>query len=729
MSDRRKVLLDTYSDNPPPSGWCVVEDPVALIEHALSDHPLFVRGENLCRWAEDFGVGRHWDVTRLKSPAHELVEQCPGLTQEEAKDVLHRVGTQAAHLRRPLQLQEVLEALLQQGTMWSGYPSADHALAWLIWLVERDIDEPLAKLVGQQARMWESISPPLLRQAYSVGSPEAAWSVLKEWLRLEPSPQAWPAPPPLHLTGKLAARLQRDLTQMAVQTGTDFFVSLVDRGPDRTLLWAAAQACADVLFENPASATMERVRRLERYLHHDTVQKLKSIVAPPNPGLPAWEFHQLENWYTEKYVPHREWRCRMREQVEQERWETEHAIDFAHQYLKYFLAACCGGDGAEHLSWVKSAALRDVSKGYVHLLIVLDGLAYPDALRLSSEIERGSRRLSLDRQSIALCPLPTVTEFTKLAVARGMPPVDALCDSVRMICSSADEVSQALAEAESGDIVVWALAEPDKTYHFRTAAGPESAQLEVGAQIVSIARYVITLADKVADRLRLRIFITTDHGRLLKNSERTRPVPLGMSAHGRAAWGPVDLPFDASGWLIDEDIAYLHPSRFGLPADRCYAVILSDRVFLTADGRGGREAFPHGGLFPEEVLVPWLEFTRDREPFPVDVLLSGRGEDGKAGRALLTVSNLGPVPIRLSGMTTERPVYQIALDQVVGALSSESLNIDLSPWPSRHELSELGGHLTYLLPDGQPVMCKVRVQLETESLYDRSDILNELGGI
>jgi len=727
MSSQREVQLDPYGDNVPPAGYTLVEDPVTLIEVALGDVPLYVRGVNLCRWADDLAFGRGWKTNWLKSPMQELKEQCPYLSDEEAQVLVAQLGDRLSALRRPIELNEVLCEVWGEATLWASEPEVDHAFHWLTWLSQQAPDEPQMKLVGQQAQTWELKAPPQLRRAYSVRSATEAWSLLKEWLKVAEAQQEWPPPPRFPLLGDLSHRLQDDLTREAVETDTDFFIALVSRAPDRDLLTTAANVCAEVLISNPQKATGERVRRLERYLPYDVIQKLNDLIRPPDPGLPEWDFGHIENWYTRKYIPYREWTSRHGAASGDEGWVAVHAREFARHFLRYYARARVGGDGAARLAWQKSASLWDAGSDEVHLLVVLDGLTYPDALRLSSHIQQSSRRLLLDGLTLAVAPLPTVTEFAKFAVAKGMLPSDALADTARRVYTSLDAVNQAANNATRGTVLAWALLEPDRTYHFRADAGPSNARLEAEAQLAIIARHIASVAEKVPNDVHLRIFITTDHGRLLTNAVRTRPIPNEMKSHGRAAWGTYDIRFDHTGYLIDDDIAYLHPLYFGLPEGQVYAVIVSDEAFLTANARGGSEPFPHGGLFPEEVLIPWIEFTRDREPPQVVVALTGKGEEGKAGGATLTIGNLGPVSITLVALTVDRLGTRVDLVDEIGAFDKKSIAISLPRWPSRKDLRNLAISLTYLLPDGQPVKHPIQPELETESLYETPDILDQFG--
>lgn len=729
MSSPRKVLLDFDGDNRPPPGYIVVVDPVGLVEHALESDPLYVKGEDLCRWAENLAVGRGWHTTRLRSPAKELIEKCPALSPDGARELVNDLGERLDDLKRPLQLTDMLDDLYGEAELWTGEPMSDHAFRWLCWVAQQTGTGPRWELVWQLAQNWQVQADLPLKPAYSARSGAGAWSLLKEWLKVCDSKHPWPEPPQMPLTGSLSQRLKQDLIKEAVETRTDCFGALLARTPDKALLKEAAQACADVLLKNPQEATPERLSRMEGYLTHDTALKLKDLVETEDPGLPKWKFDQLEAWFTEKYLPYREWTYRRGVTGEGCGWSVHSATEFARQYLEYYVSARVGGDGAEHLAWAKSAHLRNCGRDFVYLLVVLDGLAYPDALRLIEYIERHTQRLFLDDRTIALGPLPTVTEFAKPAVCQGMRPSEAIEANTKMTYTSVDAVGRALLTAAPGDVLVLSLQEPDRTYHFRADAGPDSVRLEVDAQMLIIAKNIVFLANKAPNELRLRVVITTDHGRLLVNTERTRHIPQGMKAHGRAAWGSSDVQLDKSGYSMKEDLVYLDPARFGLPQGQVYAVIVSDQAFLTTDGRKGKEPFPHGGLFPEEVLVPWLEFTRDHEQPALGITLRGKGEEGKAGTGALTVANLGDVPITVVELTVDASGTRVAIEKEVGAFQEWSMEVALPKWPSRQDLEGLVMYLTYLLPNRQRIKKEFQPELETESIYEKPDILGELEGL
>ncbi len=38
-----------------------------------------------------------------------------------------------------------------------------------------------------------------------------------------------------------------------------------------------------------------------------------------------------------------------------------------------------------------------------------------------------------------------------------------------------------------------------------------------------------------------------------------------MQAHGRTAWGDASRAYPASGYIVEDEIVFLHGERFGLP--------------------------------------------------------------------------------------------------------------------------------------------------------------------
>ena len=136
-----------------------------------------------------------------------------------------------------------------------------------------------------------------------------------------------------------------------------------------------------------------------------------------------------------------------------------------------------------------------------------------------------------------MSPIPTITETSKKALIHGCTPRDAvdedssaMSDSVRFVSENQDLAAE-LGKATIGSFFVWSNLEPDRTYH--TNADKQALLDKVDGALRTLADRIVKAASEVPAHLRLRIIVTTDHGRLLGPSKRTIPVPEGMESHQR----------------------------------------------------------------------------------------------------------------------------------------------------------------------------------------------------
>ncbi|GIV81904.1 MAG: hypothetical protein KatS3mg051_1258 [Anaerolineae bacterium] len=283
----------------------------------------------------------------------------------------------------------------------------------------------------------------------------------------------------------------------------------------------------------------------------------------------------------------------------------------------------------------------------MNLLVVLDGLHHVDAQRLLATLQAEARRLTLRRADLLFAPLPTVTQFAKEALVKGVLPRDsAEAPPLGEDISESKSPLKKLEAGSPGDVFIWRIQEPDRTYHSRN--GYDSLQDEVQGQLNTVAGKIADIVNQLSSRIALRVILTSDHGRLLGTSQRSVPVPEGMQAHGRAAWGRTHLEYPllpATCWMATWRIC--SANAFGLAED--VAIILDESAFLTNDGKQGSERYAHGGLFPEEVLVPWIELERDVAPVQESRAFASRcGSPAKAERGSRVFSTFrSPTTTRL----------------------------------------------------------------------------------
>ncbi|MFC6667132.1 hypothetical protein ACFP9V_18635 [Deinococcus radiopugnans] len=421
---------------------------------------------------------------------------------------------------------------------------------------------------------------------------------------------------------------------------------------------------------------------------------------------------------TDAYLPYRSWN------------EADHAAlrphlrQFVEAFLDVYAAALNGGAHAERLIWRRSAAL--CGQPYVTLVAVCDGLHLHDLAILQRELARHDtgRRLTLTGQDIAFGALPTITSRAKPALFCGVAPAQTGTQPLLGFqATKEDRVGEALRGAAAGDVVFWNIAEPDVIYH--KAESLDRARDEVSARLSVIARRLLGLLTALPEGLPVQLVVTTDHGRLLRASGRTATPPDGFNPEGRAAYGAwADIP--AAGFRLEENMVLLGRSRYGLAEDA--AALFSDETFVDTAGRGGNVICPHGGLSPEEVLLPWVTYVRDLAFRLPTLTAEGDGQAEEPGTFILTLTNPNSVPLvveRLGG-----PLGAQVTDWApwtVAPQSQQRLTVALGSWPTSAALSALTLRATVRAPRSAAQDVAVTLKLKSVELYtSTADILGDL---
>lgn len=715
-----KVYLDPEGSAAVPTGWRLVETEVEFLQAAFSQVPLVIRGHHLCRWAQEFYKGRDEPVEVLLSPAEALRGACPTLSRTQALALARRLGETLDDLSQPLTLQQIARALWP-GDWWCEAPSEKRAAAWLLWWLETDPSEPekvLLKALAQHYRQCASNVSAAVRDVYAVCGQQDAQAVLEAWLGLA-SPQAndW-SEFPLELSEAAKGHLLSKFRSW-VASNPERLLALFERiGVNRQLLPLAAETLALYYQQHPEGLTLNAFRRIDRYLTQSSRQTLRSLIPVPPPNEPPNEAKQLVTWYLNDYLPYRLWPRQDSNLI------ATRGRQFAESYLKLYSEAISGSADRELLSWMKAKNLKQPEQ--VTLLVVLDGLGYTDMRHFWGEMQRADvhGRLTLLNKEVAFGPLPSITSVAKPALLSGVTPrVAEHHPQLGPVLSKDKELEQALSNARAGELYIWRVEEPDSTYHSHNHQDQDTVVRMAHAALSGIVARLCGCIAAVPAELSLRLVITTDHGRLLATSRRTVAVPPGMTPHQRAALGRTQRRYPAEGYLIEGEVAYLDGQRFDIPED-C-AIILSEASFLKQDSKAGVEIFPHGGIYPEEVLIPWWVIGRDVTFQALGVELVGRGVSGRRARLQIVLDNPNPVPVRVTGVCVSWQADTIDLTQVIQPLTKEIVDIDIA-WPTRKQVANAQAYLHYRLPDGHPMQVAATISLESEEMYERENPLEDL---
>jgi hypothetical protein len=255
----------------------------------------------------------------------------------------------------------------------------------------------------------------------------------------------------------------------------------------------------------------------------------------------------------------------------------------------------------------------------------------------------------------------------------------------------------------------------------------DTLKREVEGQLQALARTIIDIVEQVPEHLPLQIILTSDHGRLFALSERTIPAPAGMSGHWRAAWGKTDIQYPAQGYIVHDEVVFCHAERFGMTED--FVMPLTEKAFLTSDDRTGKERFAHGGIYPEEVIVPWVVMVRDHIPPKVTITITGRANAGHRGKLILEIDNqLSDINLTLLEVifTIEQRASQLTLNGIVGAHSSQKFEIEILHWPSVKQAQNAMGQCHLKQPNGLIFEVTAQVNIQSDEMYQSDNILEDL---
>jgi hypothetical protein len=656
-------------------------------------------------------------------------------------------------LAQPIRAATVLGQLFPQTPFaWDGTPSLEHAATWLLWLEEGAIPSHYAPLVDAQATIWDVGSGNA--QGLYAASSEEAEARLQAWLGAWPldtiearhlsqrfaSRERWGAFP-LPIPQRWLNRLRDSARGALARDGIAAWQSARRSSQTSSLLSIWAVATLEWLQEHSTEASSAVAKTLWPYLSAGEATQLRRLVPPVEPGdifeqaRPRPE--DVLEWARSQYLPWRMWQVENGGEPEKTR-VAEFADKFGRWLLGFYSDALLGAYKGT-LSIHRSQTLRSDDTSQVTLWVIADGLGIADAQTLWKYLEPRSERLSIQADEAAFAALPTITAFAKPALRYGAAPAQALDDSSDVVANSVRrefdisghrDVSATLAQAQPGDLIVWKPLEPDKTYH-------ETADISLTRAAVdgALAALAETLAEAVRaapSELALRLVISTDHGRLLNHSQRVHTAPCDFAPHGRAATSQStlsELSCDAQGIARDEgsQTVILDPERFGLPQP--VAIALDEGSFRDNAGRGGGENFPHGGIFPEEVVVPWLYLARDAAQVRVEARGSGRARPGNSGTLQLQIVNPNPLRLQVVAITLQlsgREEQTLFCEETVPAFDSLNFERVLESWPSGAAARSAAGRVLLRHPDGREFLATLALELDSDELQSRENILDDL---
>lgn len=711
------IQLDRDGNGPIPNGFMLITSEVEFLKWAISDQPLHIRGDRLCVWAQAFYTARHIPVQETPSYAKELHTLLPTLEPTQISALLTLLGNTIETLDRPLQIDSLLNTIAPQ-SLWHEIPSLHHYAKWLLWLDRSDELEVIKPLYMNYISQWILAELPFDSQLYDIATKVEAHQTLESWLGIKdrdrfPIKQVFPLEVPLSFQN--AARLL--WCDEIIQSQGNKFEEISRMSIPFSLKIIAAEETYKYFQQNQRVLSTDRIESLIPYLSGNQIELLRKILPPKEPSSLPENSGDITKWFSQDYLPYREWQ---RSSGSEEGKKI--AVNAARQFELWYLENYPKGiNGSELHHWLSFNKVNQIScpENSITLLIILDGMHFPDSRILLKSILSQTQRLSITSLGYAFAPIPTVTIFAKEALLKGVPPnLTADLEPIGKILPESHSPALRLVDAEKGKVYIWRVLEPDNTYHHKNTS--ENLLHDIEGRLSAEALKIRETVEKIPDDVILQIILTTDHGRLLSIVQKTIDVPEGMESHGRAAWGISQNQFNEKSYFIEDEIAYLKGESFSMLYD--VALPLDEGAFKNNANHEGSELFPHGGIFPEEVILPWIELTRDLVQPEATIRLNGTGQARRDGTFNISVLNKSDITLTIEKIVlTNRLGFTITLDsgRSIPPRSTGEIDVPYTPWPSAGNLESMRATSFVRLPNQKEFEYPTEVFVQSEDFYNR----------
>ena len=722
--------LDAHKDAELPAGCLVVDAETEFLDHADAGD-IVVQGERLCVWAERFWLGRGWPYKPLQSPIRRLATFSPELTDAAARQLLADVPMLGRVTVKASSLRELLEGVFP-ADLWRSTPSISHAAAWLLWLDGQTPPASITPLLKLQASLWEKQAEGDDALLYAATTSEEARKLLEQWLGVAAERGLTAVLPefPLEIPERWQDRIQKTWEFRTVKQHGFYFREILAQSFPQELKEQAVRIGCRYFQEHPKDLQESVVRELAEFLPHEELSVLRDIVPPAMPTMPPTTVEDVLEWYAQTYLPYRNWAAARDNDANVKETCRQLGRAFALWFLNFYPKALANGD--TRLCFRRSGQKMTHDRaGKVTLMIILDGIGVDDAEELRRMLRSKQKRLKLTRTELCFAALPTVTSICKPALRLGVAPCNvtpknyALAkDSVRLL--EHEDAAPILKQAKTGEFYIWSIVQTDKTYH--QAGDIQTIRDSVQGVLTSISKRIAVAVQSVPNESKLDVIITTDHGRYIGYSQQTIQAPDGMESHQRAAWGSVKMANPNADFEVVSEgrAARLHTDRFGLSHPTL--VSIGEDSFTYQDGSKGRHAFAHGGAWPEEVIIPWLEFQRDVEVPSIEAWITGSAVEGGDGEIEIHFVNGSQLELMITSLVLAGAdrITELPINQKLAAYDTKMIVRSFGPWPSAARVASFSAKALLRQPAGEWLNVPVEVRFQSQSFQRRMDVLDDL---
>lgn len=459
---------------------------------------------------------------------------------------------------------------------------------------------------------------------------------------------------------------------------------------------AELEVLSDYVMQHPESADFSLIRAVQsKFYTLPTLDKvtarLQTSIPLESPAIPVLSsgVEEMLSWVCDKYMPYFKWCVQHNQDRASQILLSQHFAEWLYKNYAQFLF-----DADSPIVCNQSRRfIDDVGLNRVVLWVIVDGLTWWEGEKLVQLAP--DHNLNVHEMKPYVSALPSITSVSKRAMVRGyleaaidgeMSNVRISQEELRKRYSASDattdvrEWHKALQNENTG-VYLWFYNELDEYHHNDHSS--EILDHVVEGHLKQVLRHIDEAIQQCHQNgIGVTVFISSDHG--------CTYLPSNI--------GRVNLPKFASEWRKDEpqldttatrtcailgevkpleldrlenEWFVLDKHRFNLPM-----TFISPKSYQYIGKRP--KGWTHGGLSPEEVVVPFIQFQTD----PLTILelrveIVGQIQANRAGQMQVTVTNPNVFELRnviLSFRWTEEVLLSFG---ALPASRKSSLEIDL----------------------------------------------------
>ncbi len=452
----------------------------------------------------------------------------------------------------------------------------------------------------------------------------AKWYTLFKNLDIDPTPVALED---LDLSDAIR-EIQYYLNGLAARTTSEAELEAVLEGMSGWLVeefeWVAHQLRDKGSALNPSPALLRGIEARFQPIRDEIAAQLADLgatvppVYPPDPGNNHTARDWLD-WAVKGYLPYRFWL------EENDRWD-ETVARYATRYAEWFYEQYTGLRYQHQGQWVHNAlneAMLSLKAGRKVLIIVMDNFNFKHVQTLRSQLDQRGFRLVGEAQPM-WAPIPTTTEVSKWCLVAGEPELSEVQGATYEDILDKDWRGHlegytvaylprlgdlGKRQRFSEDLILLNYLPVDEVLHKDERQIATTHTAEIRGYLAALAQEVAGFAKRARVERELDIYVASDHGstkipatihttlddkfyreRAQDRHHRYIAVPAGRAAN------PTDYDLEHC-YIVRADAFGTRESYF---IAKGY-----DRFLQTEES-----IYVHGGLTPEETIVPFCLFRR-----------------------------------------------------------------------------------------------------------------------